>query len=161
MITCEDLDGVVEKLCDLTREMPDLDRVREATQLLDMVDRLPRTFLMQWRAAAAADLHWLQGRTMREIGSQVGRAFQGVSQWLTLHGPTHYLLVRKIGNKPAKLKVIIVDGEHTKAKIRQYRDAGFRVAPTTFNLLDGDTVRDGVDPEQLWQRLAPAEAAAA
>lgn len=161
MITCEDLDGVVEKLCDLTREMSDLERVREATELLDLVDRLPRTFLMQWRAAAAADLRFLHGWTIRDIGPQAGRAFQGVSQWMATHGPSHYLMVRKPAGKPAELKVIKVEGEQTKAKIRHFREAGYRIAPTTFNLLDGENIRPGTDPEHLWRRLTPAEEPAA
>lgn len=157
MITCEQLDGVTEQLCDLTREMPDLDRIREATELLEMVERLPRKFVMQWRAAAAADLHYLRGVSMRDIARQLGNAFQGVSQWLQTHGPTHYLLVRKDPGRPAELKLLTVDGEHTKVKLRQHRDAGYLVAPATLNLVDGSRVDPNLDPERLWIQLSPAE----
>jgi hypothetical protein len=158
MITCKEVDGVAEALCDLTRQMPGIDRIREATALLERAE-YTRLFIMQWRAAAVADLHYLEGMSLRGIAPLVGNAFQGVSQWLQVYGPTNYLLVRKEGRRPAELKVIDVAGEETKKKIKTYRDAGFRVAPTTLNLLDGATIRAGVDPEALWQTLGETEPA--
>lgn len=160
MITCQELDSLVTELCDLTREMSGLERIREATQLQQRAEDVPRQFLMQWRAAAVADLHYLEGMSLRGIAAQLGNSFQGVSQWLSSYGPTHYLLVRKIGSAAAELKVVQIEGQQTRDKLRAYTAAGFRVAPTTLNLLDGDTPRPHVRAEKLWNDLSDAARAA-
>jgi hypothetical protein len=160
VISCEELGTFVDELCDLTREMPDMNRLHEAKGLAEKA-KLAHQFIMQWRAAAVADLHYLEGRPVREISREIGNAYQGVSQWLVSYGPTHYLMVRKVADRPAELKLMAVDGESTKRKARDYRQAGYRIAPSTLNLLEGDQLRVGIDPEQLWNRLAPEQVTAA
>lgn len=164
MNTCQELDGLLERLCDLTRQMPSIDRIREATDLLVDAEKMPRNFVMEYRAAAAADLHYLDGMPIRQIANQVGmRVFQAISQWLRAHGPSHYLMLRKTGNRPVELKLLeVAVGQATtvtQAKVRHYRSGGYRIAPATLNLLDGADIRPGLDPEKLWADLGPTEPA--
>lgn len=154
MLSCEELASFTDQLCDLTRAMDGVDRVREATELLDLIEQYPQKFIMQWRAAAVADLHYLQGMSLREIGAAAGRAFQGASQWLQRYGPTHYLcLIEEEGN--VRAMAFAVDGEQTKVKVRQYRAAGRIVVPAVENAYDPSTggARPGVDLRELWERL--------
>lgn len=161
MITCRELDQLFDQLCDLTREMPGIDRLREAGELFDAAPAMVRRFLLQWRAAAAADLYYLEGLSTRSMSEQVGTSFQAITQWLQNHGPTHYLMVRKINDQPATLKTVAVQGRPTKRKLRQYREAGFRIAPATMNLLDGAEPHHKVVPERLWHQLKPESDASA
>jgi hypothetical protein len=157
MLSCRDLDGFVDKLCDLTRDMPNLARAREAAELLDLIEQVPQRFLMQWRAAAVADEHYLNGESIREIAKEVGKSFQGVSAWLRDHGPTHYLsLVNEAG--AVRAVPFPVDGENTKVTIRQFRSAGRVIVPAVENAIDPDTgdVYDWVVLKTLWQRYAPS-----
>lgn len=154
MLSCRDLDGFVDALCDLTREMDGIDRAREAAVLLKKVEEVPQRFLMQWRAAAVADLHYLQGMSLRSIAEQLDCAFQGVSAWLRDYGPTHY--VSLIDESSSVRPVLFeVDGEQTKVKVRQFRAAGQVIVPAVENLIDPDTgeMRAGVQLRQLWDRL--------
>jgi hypothetical protein len=157
MLTCHELDDFTDRLCDLTREMSDLDRVREATDLLDEVEQIPLRFLMQWRAAAVADLHYLHGLSLRKISAQVGRSFQGASQWLQRYGPTHYLsLLEEAGT--VRAIAFEVEGRQTRTKIRQYRAAGRIVVPAVENAYDpaAGGARDGINLQKLWKRLSQA-----
>lgn len=155
MLSCRELDNFVEQLCDLTREMDAVERAREAGALLDLVEEVPQRFIMQWRAAAVADLHYLDGVTIRNIAKQLGKSFQGVSAWLRDHGPTHYVsLVREDGQ--VRAVVFAVDGEQTKTKVRQYRAAGRVIVPAAENAYDPATglVADTIDLDELWQRYS-------
>lgn len=161
MITCEELDGLFERLCDLTRQIPDTVRIREATALLTEAESTPRRFVMQWRAAACADLFYLRNWSMRDIGTELGIAFQGVSQWLASHGPASYLAVYREGSGDPQLKVLTVnheDARGTRATIRHYQNAGYRIAPATWNLWPQPMSLDQDRITQLWDELAPANA---
>lgn len=155
MLSCQDLDGFIDKLCDLTRDMPNLARAREAAELLDLIERVPQRFLMQWRAAAVADEHYLNGESIREIAKEVGKSFQGVAAWLRDYGPTHYL---SLINEDGAVRAVpfTVDGENTKVKIRQFWLAGRVIVPAVENAIDPDTgkVRAGTDLQDLWERYA-------
>ncbi len=157
MLRCEDLDSFTDRLCDLTREMSGMDRVREATELLDLVEEYPQRFIMQWRAAAAADLRYLDGKSLREIAEAAGRSKQGADQWLQHYGPTHYLTLI---NEDGEIRAVAfaIDGQQTKVKVRQYRAAGRIVVPAVKNAYDPETegVRPGVDLQQLWASLSQA-----
>jgi len=162
MITCQSLDGFTDKLCDITREMTGMERAKEATALLHLIETVPQRFLMQWRAAAVADLHYLEGKSLRSIADELGLSFQAVSFWLRDHGPTHYLTVALEPQDPdgpddyPVLRLITVDGENTKTKVRQYRAAGRKIVPAVMNLYDPDTpdgIAVGVDAEALWNEL--------
>lgn len=162
MITCQALDGFVEQLCDITRQMPGIDRAKEATALLELIETVPQRFLMQWRAAAVADMHYLEGSSLRSIAEELGLSFQAVSLWLRDHGPTHYITVSLEPDGPgsrderAVLRLIPVDGERTKAAVRQQRDAGRKVVPAVLNLVDPQTpdgIAAGIDAEALWNEL--------
>lgn len=156
MLTCEDLDRFIDQLCDLTRTMDGMQRVQEATDLLAKAEVIPKQFIMQWRAAAAADLHYLEGHSLRSIAAAADRTFQGTSQWLQLYGPTHYVSLIQQGGDPVRAVLFTVDGEHTKKKIRQFRTAGRRIVPAVENVADPDSptgVRDGTDLDALWEKL--------
>ncbi len=155
MFTCGELDAFVDKLCDITVDMDNMERAREASHLLQQVQQVPVRFLMQMRAAAVADLHYLDGQRLRKIAPQVGHSFQAVSTWLREYGPSHYLtLVQRDGTiQPVLFQVA---GEFTKTKVRQYRAAGHRIAPATWNLVDlnaPDRVRTGTDLDDIWEKL--------
>lgn len=156
MLSCRDLDGFVDALCDVTRDMNGIDRAREAAVLLERIEQVPQRFLMQWRAAAVADLHYLDGLSIRKIAERVGKAFQGVAAWLRDYGPTQYVsLINEDGQVRAVL--FAVDGEQTKVKVRQFRAAGRIVVPATENLIDGNgEVRGDADLDELWNRLSQA-----
>lgn len=161
MITCQSLDGFTDKLCDITREMPGMQRAKEATDLLTLIETVPQRFLMQWRAAAVADLHYLEGKSLRSIADELGLSFQAVSFWLRDHGPTHYLTVlmeRQGDTEYAVLRLITVDGENTKTKVKKYRAAGRKIVPAVLNLVDpdapGGVVVGGVDADALWEQLS-------
>lgn len=157
MLTCEELDEFVEKLCDLTRMMDGMDRVREATELLGQIESVPQKFLMQWRAATVADLHYLQGESLRDIARRLGGpSFQSVSYWLRDHGPTQFLVLTRDDDGVVRPSLIDIDGELTKPKIKQLRSAGRRVVPSVLNALDPqqpDQLRKGTDLEKLWHEL--------
>jgi hypothetical protein len=157
MISCEDLGHFTDLLCDVTRRMDNLERVRETTDLLAQLEEYPQRFLMQWRAAAVADLHYLQGRSLRDIAAEAGRSFQGTSQWLQRHGPTHYLTLIADGDD-IRAEPFTIDGQHTKKKIKQYRAAGRIVVPAVENAYDPGTggAREGIDLRELWDRLESA-----
>lgn len=160
MLTCHDLDGLVEQLCDLTREMEGLQRAREATELLDLMERVPQRFLMEWRAAAVADLHYLDGIPLRKIAEHLDRSYQAVSQWLQNHGPTHYVCLIKEDDRPVRATLFEVEGEQTKVKIRQFWRAGRRIVPATMNLArpeESEGVPPGTQLGQLWKQLGPLE----
>lgn len=154
MLSCEDIGGFADRLCDLTVDMDDLQRIQEATTLLDEVESIAQRFLMQWRAASLADLHYLRGKSLREIAAAAGRSFQGASQWLARYGPTHYIVLAK-NNGVIEVQVIQVEGQHTKTKVKQYRAAGRIVVPAVKNVYDPNTgtVRAGTDLGELWQSL--------
>lgn len=159
MITCQSLDGFTDRLCDITREMSGMERAKEATELLHLIETVPQRFLMQWRAAAVADLHYLEGKSLRSIADELGLSFQAVSFWLRDHGPTHYLtvLMEPEGDMEYPvLRLITVDGEQTKVKVRQYRAAGRKIVPAVMNLYDAEApggIAEGIDAEALWNEL--------
>jgi hypothetical protein len=161
MITCQSLDGFTDKLCDITREMTGMERAKEATALLHLIETVPQRFLMQWRAAAVADLHYLEGKSLRSIADELGLSFQAVSFWLRDHGPTHYLTISLEAEAGGDveypvLRLITVDGENTKVKVRQYRAAGRKIVPAVMNLVDQDApggIAAGIDAEALWNEL--------
>jgi len=155
MLTTDDIYNFMDRLYELTREMPPLQRVREACDLLEEIERVPQRFVMQWRAAAVADLHYLDGVSLREIGRQADRAFQGTSQWLQRYGPTHYLSLIKDGDQ-VRAEPFAVDGTRTRAKIRQYRAAGRIVVPAVENLYDPATggIASGTNLRALWRQLS-------
>jgi hypothetical protein len=164
MLTCENLDGFVEQLCDLTRMMNGADRIREAGELLKLVESVPQRFIMQWRAAETADLHYLLGRSLRSIAAAEGVSFQAVSQWLQNHGPHFYLVIHPgpPGDELAyTAQRIAVEGDkQTQTKIKRYQAAGRRVVPATLNAIDldrPDELAEGVDLAQLWQRTGAWE----
>lgn len=160
MITCQELDALVEQVCDLTRQMPATDRIREATGLLELAESLPRRMVMQWRAAAAADMHYLNDLTMREIAEQVGSgSFQAIAQWIATHGPSHYLALSRTGDAGIDTKIIAMDSEDTRVnrgKLRHYRSGGYRIVPACWNVLDGAELRPDTIPQKLWNDLDPA-----
>jgi len=155
MLSCEDVWTWLDQLCDLTRRMDAVDRIREANDLLDEVEPGPRQFLMQWRAAAAADLHYLEGVRLRQIATLVERSVQGVSQWLQTYGPTHYLTLADDGAGDIRTDTIVVQGEDARAKIQKARAAGWIVVPAVENAYEPTTgaARAGVDLHELWSRL--------
>lgn len=155
MLRCEDLDSFTDRLCDLTREMSGLERVREATDLLELIEQVPQRFVMQWRAAAVADLHYLEGMSLREIAASAGRAFQGTSQWLQRYGPSHYLTLAQDGGQ-IQTGAFAIDGEQTKVQVRKARAAGRIVVPAVKNVYDHSTggAREGVDLQELWDQLS-------
>jgi selenocysteine lyase/cysteine desulfurase len=155
MLSCEDLSDFTDRLCDLTRQMNGAERVREATELLVQIEEYPQRFIMQWRAAAAADLRYLEGRSLRQIAEAAGRSKQGADQWLQHYGPTHYLSLIKEDDQ-VRAVAFEVEGRHTKVKVRQYRAAGRIVVPAVENAYDPATggARAGIDLQQLWEHLA-------
>jgi hypothetical protein len=157
MLTCKDLDGFVDQVCDLTRAMPPMARAAEATQLLDRLERVPGRFLMQWRAAAVADAHYLNGISLRTIATALDRSFQGVAGWVRDYGPSHYACLIKEGDGPVQVALFTVEGHQpTKTKIRQFRKAGRRIVPASLNIVDPDSptgLVDGVDLDALWEEL--------
>jgi hypothetical protein len=155
MLSCEDLDGFLDQLCDVTRDMDNVERIIEASELLEKIDRVPRLFVMQWRAAAAADEHYLNGATLRDIAAWSGRAFQGVSQWLKEYGPTHYLSLIEDAHG-VRPKVFAVEGAATKSLVRRHRRAGRRIVPAVMNLYDPQApggMRTGTNLDSLWEQL--------
>jgi hypothetical protein len=152
MLTCQELDAFTEQLCDLTRAMNPMERAKEATALLDLAD-LPRKFLLQIRAAAVADAHYLDGVPLRQIEPELRRSFQSLSIGLRDHGPTHYASLIKEADGTIRVALITVEGEQTKWKIKQSRAAGRRIVPAAMNLTDPKSptgLRDGADPAQIW-----------
>jgi hypothetical protein len=154
MLSCEDLADFTDRLCDLTRQMDSMDRIREATELLSQVEEYPHRFVMEWRAAAVADLHYLEGWSLREIGVTIGRSCQGASQWLQHYGPTHYLFLIKEGDQ-IRAEAFPITGRQTKVIVQKLHAVGQLVVPAVENAYDPATgeVRAGVDLRELWERL--------
>lgn len=157
MLTCRELDAFIDRLCDLTVTMPGMDRIREAGELMELIERIPQRFIMEWRAATAADLHYLDGESLREIARQDGRAHQGVVQWLHDHGPSHYIsLIQEDDGSIRAVPFAVTESRETRTKIRQFRAAGRRIVPAVQNILDPtapDKVRNGTDLQTLWAKL--------
>lgn len=162
MLTCQALDGFIDRLCDLTRDADPLELTAEATALID--EALTQRFVNQWRAAAAADAHYLHGVPMARIARACGKTTQAAINWVREYGPTHYVTVSReepqagdSGEWRYVLRTLRVQGDQpTKALIRQYRAAGRRIVPALRNLLDPSTptgVKAGVDAGRLWDEL--------
>lgn len=158
MLTVYDLDGFVEQLGDLTRAADPMDIVVEATGLLN--DNQAQRFLMQRRAAAALDAHYLAGISLRKIADAAGLTAQTVRNWLDEYGPKHYLTIAREeqdrGEPRFVLRLISVetDDQLMKRKLREQRAAGRRIVPASLNLVDPDGP-DGRVPFAQW--LTPVE----
>lgn len=168
MLTVFDLDEFVDKLGDLTRATDPMDIVVEATGLLS--DNQAQRFLMQQRAAAAADAHFLHGVPLRRIARAAGKTSQTVRNWLDEYGPKHYLTMAYEGlysrTDPSvprltlRLMTVDSDDQLMKRKIREQRAAGRRLVPASLNLVDPEQM-DGIaaqvhwpmKPEELWEQL--------
>lgn len=164
MLTVYDLDGFVEQLGDLTRAADPMDIVVEATGLLN--HNQAQRFLMQRRAAAAADAHYLNGVPMRQIAMACGLTTQTVRNWLDEYGPKHYLTVAREEQARGEWRFVLrlfsveKDDQAMKRKLREQRAAGRRVVPASFDLVDPeqpDGIADGnrwpMPPDQLWEQL--------
>lgn len=164
MLSIEALDGFLDKLGDLLREDQPLALAIEATELL--TDSPAQRFLMQRRAAFAADAHYLDGVSLHDIAKACDKTAQAVRLWLKEYGPTHYLTIAREDPRPSEpgtwryvLRPIAVedDDKATKRKLRQQVAAGRRIVPARRDLVD-DTepagYRAGIDAEALWHELA-------
>jgi hypothetical protein len=165
MLTVFDLDGFVDQLGDLTRAADPMDIVVEATALV--ADNQAQRFLMQHRAAAALDAHYLHGVALRRIAMAAGLTTQTVRNWITDHGPGHYLSIAREEPRPGEpwrfvLRLIAIDSDDTvmKRKLREARAAGRRIVPAMLNLVDPDShlgyadrTRWPMEPAALWEQL--------
>lgn len=162
MLSIEELDGFLDKLGDLLREENPLTLAVEATELVG--DNPVQRFLMQRRAAFAADAHYLDDVSLRDIAKACDKTAQTVRLWLEEHGPRQYLTVaREIARNDTEwryvLRVIRVedDDKAMQRKLRQLIAAGRRIVPAARDLVD-DTApggyRPGIDAEGLWAALA-------
>lgn len=167
VLTVYDLDGFLDQLADLTREADPMEIVVEATALVS--ENPAQRFLMQRRAAAACDAHYLQGVSLRNIAKAVGMTTQTVRNWLDNHGPQHYLTLgfepdaqSAAGDSRLTLRLLPVESDDRlmKVRIREQWNAGRVIAPATLGLVDpgqpdGITERRKwpVTAEQLWKQL--------
>jgi hypothetical protein len=168
MLSVYDLDGFVDQLGDLTRNADPMDIVVEATGLLN--DNQAQRFLMQHRAAAAADAHYLRGVSLRKIALAAGLTTQTVRNWLDEYGPKHYVTIGMEQSPGGEfdssarltLRLLRVEGDDQlmKRKIRESRAAGRRIVPARMDLVDYDqddgiaaSDRWPVPVEQLWEQL--------
>jgi len=169
MLTVFDLDGFVDQLGDLTRAADPMDIVVEATTLLN--DNRAQRFLMEHRAAAAADAHYLHGVSLRKIAVAAGLTTQTVRNWLDEYGPKHYLTIGMEQSPGGEfdssarltLRLVKVEGDDQlmKRKLREQRAGGRRIVPASLNLIDYDqddciaaSKRWPVPVEQLWEQLS-------
>jgi hypothetical protein len=174
MLSVYDLDGFVDQLGDLTRNADPMDIVVEATGLLN--DNQAQRFLMQHRAAAAADAHYLHGVSLRKIAQacpskEAGRSLttQTIRNWLDEYGPGYYLTIAREEPRPEDpgqwrfvVRLLTVEGDDQlmKRKIREARAAGRRIVPARLDLVDLDqpdsiaaSSRWPAPVEQLWEQL--------
>ncbi len=165
MLDVYDLKGFVDKLGDLTRAAEPMEIVVEACELLD--DNPVRRFLMQRRAAAAADAHYLHGIPMRRIAKTCGVTSQAVRNWIDDYGPMHYLSIERVPTEAGAgydyvLRLVAMDRDDQvmKRRLAGHRFAGQRIVPAGFNLVDPHQP-DGItsldqwsgEPSQLWEQL--------
>lgn len=166
MLTVYDLDGFVDQLGDLTRNADPMEIVVEATGLLN--DNQAQRFIMQRRAAAAADAHYLHGISLRKIAMAAGLTTQTVRNWLDDYGPKHFLTITREAPKPGDaewrfvLRLLAMDGDDQvmKRKLREQKKAGRRIVPASLDLVD-PAGPDGRAPfsrwpvpvELLWEQL--------
>jgi hypothetical protein len=162
MLTIQQLDSFIGELEDLTREADPMELVIEATALLRY--NQAQRFLMQRRAAAAADAHFLDGVSLAKIAKACGRTTQTVRLWLIEYGPSHYLTISEEPDKTAHgakrlvLRLVRVesDDQLMKRKLRDLRRAGRRIVPASRDLLDPeqpDGYAAGIDAQALWDQL--------
>lgn len=167
MLTVYDLDGFVDQLSDLTRAADPMELVVEATALLN--NNQAQRFLMQHRAAAAADAHYLNGVPMRQIALACGLTTQTVRNWIAEYGPRQYLTIAReepTAGDPGPwryvLRLFAVDSDDQvmKRRVREQRAAGRRIVPASLDLVDpgeADGIAGGnrwpCPVEQLWEQL--------
>lgn len=163
MLSIQDLDGFLDRLGDLQREGDPLELAIEATGLL--TDSPAQRFLMQRRAAFAADAHLLDGVTITAIATACGKTTQTVRLWLQEYGPRHYLTIG-LEHDASKfssaarlvLRRIPVDNDDKimRRRIRDQRADGRCIVPARRNLIDDsqpDGYVPGIDVTALWKEL--------
>lgn len=168
MLTTHDLVGFVDQLGDLTRPADPMDIVVEANALA--VDNRAWRFLMQHRAAATADAHYLHGVRLAQIARAAGVSAQAARNWLDGHGPSHYLSIaevppgpdpaahtdygvalREAGGRRFTLRLIRFEDSDSlmKRKLREQRAGGRRIVPASLNLVDLEQP-DGIAAPERW-----------
>lgn len=137
----------VRKLRDQVAQLENLSGPQGALQVAEMISLL-KDGLQEQRARILADVHYMNGTSMRDIAKTQDVSVNAVSLWLRDYGPEKYVTVRRQGDE------FVVEAVPPRA-VRGLMAAGRRVAPAAWGLYDNELgITDFGSAEELWHRLA-------
>lgn len=134
---------------DAVSHLTGADAARELSTLITQVHDVELRWLSEQRSRVTADMHYLGDQSMRSLAGVLNYSVNAVSLWLKGAGPTHYVTVRRDGED-----YVVEAVPAGRNSLRQLRQAGRRIAPSTWRMDEGDRPRADIDGKALWTELA-------